>query len=325
MTTTATSIGTGLELFDCEPTPNDLMVEVIAGLGERPKSLPCKFFYDQRGSGLFDLICQLPEYYLTRTEMRIMQNHLDAVTGRLGPRCLLIEFGSGSSLKTRTLLEKLEDPAAYVPIDISRDHLEATSRRLDEAYPDLEVLPLCADFLRDYPLPKPTRKPARRIVYFPGSTIGNFHAPQARAFLRRIADLCGPRGGLLIGVDLRKSPDILLPAYDDARGITAEFNLNLLRRINREADGNFQLDQFEHCVLWNDRMSRVEMHLRSRRDQRVCVGRHEFAICCGETIRTECSYKYTLDAFAALADDFVVDGVWIDEHRLFSVQYLVVR
>ncbi len=254
--------------------------------------------------------------------MAIMRDAGDEIAATLGPRCLVVELGSGSSLKTRILLDHLEDPVAYVPVDISREHLLASAERLAEAYPDLEVLPVCADYHQPLRLPMPTRTPRRRVVYFPGSTIGNFHPEVARPFLRRVAELVGPGGGLLIGVDLRKSPDVLVPAYNDARGVTAAFNLNLLHRLNRELDADFDTGRFEHRAVWNDDAGRVEMHLVATADQRVRVNGQAFELAAGESIRTECSYKHTLEGFAALADAFTVERVWTDPDRLFSVQWL---
>lgn len=323
MTTTAAP----LPLHDLAPEAGDLLAECVAGLRQRPKLLPCKFFYDRRGSALFDAICELPEYYPTRTELAIMRAHVRDIVAQLGPRVLLIELGSGSSVKTRALLDHLHAPAGYVPMDISREHLWQAATRIAEAYPALPVMPVCADYLRPLELPPPARPmDARRVAYFPGSTIGNFHAPAARDFLGRIADLVGPGGGLLIGVDLAKPPDVLLPAYDDAQGVTAAFNRNLLHRINREAGGDFEVDRFAHRAVWNEPMSRVEMHLVAEAEQRVTLGGEPFDFAAGEAIRTECSYKRTLQGFADLAGDrFDVARVWTDARGWFSVQYLVAR
>lgn len=311
-----------VELHDYAPEPADLVAECLAGLRASPRTLPCKFFYDRRGSQLFDQICELPEYYPTRTELGIMYRCIHDIASRLGQRCLLIELGSGSSLKTRVLLRHLAGPAGYVPIDISREHLLDAARELANEFPQLPIMPVCADYLQPMRIPSPPRQVARRILYFPGSTIGNFHPHEARAFLRRLAQIVKPNGGLLIGVDLRKSPDLLLPAYNDAQGITAAFNLNLLARINREADANFNLSQFQHKAIWNDAHSRVEMHLIAIRDQAVTVAGERFYFSAGDSICTECSYKHTVAGFAELAEDFEVQAVWTDSQRLFSVQYL---
>lgn len=307
-----------------EPTTDDFLAQAVAGLGGSPKTLPSKYFYDRRGSELFDRICELPEYYPTRTEMGIMRRHAAEMADLIGPGAALVELGSGSSLKTRVLLDAIPDMAAYIPVDISRDHLHASARRLARAYPGLEVLPLCADYGLPFTPPRPGGRTDHTVVYFPGSTIGNFKEHEARNFLGRLT-----RHGqaLLIGVDLRKSPDVLVPAYDDARGVTAAFNLNLLIRINRELGGDFDLERFAHRAVWNDRFGRVEMHLVSLADQRIRVADHAFDFRTGETIHTECSYKYTLDGFAKLATSagWRVDRVWVDDDHLFSVQYLTTQ
>ena len=314
-----------LELLDLEPRTDDLLAEVLAGLNEEPKLLPCKFFYDKRGSELFDAICELPEYYPTRTEMAIMADHVADMAARIGPDVLVVELGSGSSVKTHQLLDALDRPVGYVPIDISRQHLLESAHRINAAFPDVEVLPVCADYSQEFDLPEPNREPRRRVVYFPGSTIGNFHRPEARRFLSRIADLAGPNGMLLIGVDLRKSPEVLIPAYDDAQGVTAAFNLNLLERINRETDADFDPEAYGHQAVWNDDESRIEMHLVANTDQVVRIGGRMFTLGRGESIRTECSYKHTIEGFARLASGFDVERVWTDDAGLFSVQLMTVK
>ncbi len=312
-------------LLDLAPAATDVVAESISGLSATPRTLPCKLLYDARGSELFEAICELPEYYPTRTEIAIIQQHRDAMARWLGPDVQLIEFGSGSGLKTRLLLDRMRNPVAYVPIEISRSALWASARSLTRRYPWLEVLPVCADYTQPLEIPDPWRQASRKIAYFPGSTIGNFDAPAARHFLDTIAELVGPGGGLLIGVDLKKDPGVLLPAYDDAAGVTAQFNLNILRRLNREAKANFQLDAFAHRARWNEAASRVEMHLESLVPQVVRVAGREFAFERGETIWTESSHKYTLDRFAQAASAFHVRQVWTDTQGLFSVQYLEPR
>ena len=301
--------------------------EAMAGLKQPQKTLPCKYFYDLRGSQLFDQICELPEYYPTRTEAGIMEDHIADMAAVFGAGCLLIEYGSGSSTKTRILLDHLPPLAGYVPMDISREHLHQTAESLAAAYPALEILPLCADYTAPFELPEATRAVQSRVVYFPGSTIGNFHRPEAAAFLRRIAEVCGPGGGLLIGVDLRKPPLILEAAYNDVQGVTAAFNLNLLRRMNAELGADFDLEGFAHQAFYNEEIGRIEMHLRSLRAQTVCVGGESIPFEEDETIWTECSYKYSLPEFAALAASagFAVRQVWTDSEQKFSVQYLTVR
>ena len=316
-----------LALLDCAPDLRTFRQEVLAGLRSFEKTLPCKYFYDQRGSQLFDAICELPEYYPTRTEAAIMRAHVGEMVSLFGPDCLLIEYGSGSSTKTRILLDHLPHLAGYVPMDISREHLCSTAARLSDAYPHLDILPLCADYTAAFTLPR-SHKPVRsRVVYFPGSTIGNFDLDQARAFLRHIAEVCGPGGGLLIGVDLKKAPQVLEPAYNDRQGVTAEFNLNLLRRLNRELGADFDLDQFTHYAFYNALAGRIEMHLMSVRPQTVHLGSVEIDFEEEETILTECSYKYSLPGFARLAASagLAVRKVWTDADEKFSVQYLTVR
>jgi dimethylhistidine N-methyltransferase len=310
-------------LHDFSPARDDFRGQVLRGLSQSRKQLPCKFFYDRTGSQLFDRICELPEYYLTRTELGILQSHVREMADAAGERCLLVEYGSGSGLKTRLLLEHARDPAGYVPLDISREHLMDAAGRLSSLFPDLRILPVCADYTRPFELPR-CEGAVRTVVYFPGSTIGNFDPHEARAFLRAAADRCGPGGGLLIGVDLKKDPAVLHAAYNDAAGVTAAFNLNLLARINRELDGTFDLDRFVHYAFYNPRLGRIEMHLVSRADQTVSVANCHFVFREGETIFTESSYKYTPDEFHSLArgSGWAVERMWTDDQRAFSVHYL---
>ncbi|HEX5322351.1 MAG TPA: L-histidine N(alpha)-methyltransferase [Capsulimonadaceae bacterium] len=303
-----------------------LLADVLAGLADSQKTLPCKYFYDERGSQLFEEICDLDEYYPTRTETAIMCGSSNEMAALFAPGALLVEYGSGSSTKTRILLDHLPAISAYIPVDISREHLGASCKKLSEAYPHLEILPVCADYTDHFDLPDFGFKPNGVMAYFPGSTIGNFHPDEAVEFLTRIADLCGRGGGLLIGVDLKKDLATLELAYNDRSGVTAEFNLNLLRRINRETGSDFAIDQFHHHALYNPWQGRIEMHLVSRRDQKVRVGEREISFEAGESILTECSYKYTITQFAALAKKagFQVKQVWTDPRAYFSVQYLTV-
>jgi len=298
--------------------------EVLLGLSRPHKTLPCKYFYDARGSALFEEICELEEYYPTRTELAILEAHAGEMAERLGRRCLLVEYGSGSSRKTRLLLDRMQEPAAYVPIDISDAALGASARALAKAYPGLEVLALCADYTQPIEVPRPARPAARRGVFFPGSTIGNFTPPEAQRFLARMARVAGPGGGVLIGVDLRKERAVLEAAYDDALGVTAAFNKNLLARINSELGADFDLARFRHRALWNDAAGRVEMHLVSERAQSVRVAGQRIDFAAGESIHTENSYKYELGQFAALAAQagLAVRRVWTDSGARFSVQYL---
>lgn len=297
----------------------------MSGLTGQPKSLPCKYLYDERGSQLFEQICELEEYYPTRTELSIMRSYGEEIAKSLGPDCVLVEYGSGSSRKTRILLDHLDDVNAYVPVDISRELLESTALSLDRNYPTLSILPVCADFTEEFSLPDFVETDARKVAYFPGSTIGNFTAEEAIDLLRRIAALCGPGGGLLIGVDLHKDVSILEAAYDDDEGVTREFNQNVLHRINRELDADFDLDQFEHLARHNPEHSRIEMHLVSNCDQTVRVAETEIEFRVGESIHTENSHKYTRRNFTNMATTagFSVEAVWTDEREYFSVQYLV--
>ncbi len=304
---------------------DDFRRDVLSGLAQPRKHLPCKYLYDEAGSRLFDRICTLPEYYPTRTERAILERHAPEIAEVLSPRCVLVEYGSGSSLKTRLLLDQLPDASAYVPVDISAEHLGRSAHALKQRYPRLAVLPLCADFTQPFALP--TLPPhERRAVYFSGSTIGNFPPTEAVELLANIAHLCGSGGGLLIGIDLKKDVRILEPAYNDAAGVTAAFNLNLLARINRELGGDFALERFRHRAVYNAREGRIEMYLRSLARQVVHVGERGFSLEAGEGICTEHSHKYDLDGFAQLARaaGLKVARVWMDEARLFSVQYLTV-
>lgn len=313
-----------LELTDFGPRDAALEAEIIAGLRASPRTLPPKYFYDERGSQLFDQITELPEYYPTRTEIGIMQASLRDIVAKVGRQASLIEFGSGSSMKTRILLDNLQDLAAYVPVEISRDHLLATVEQLARDYPHIEMLPVFADFTRPFDLPQPKIMPVRNIVYFPGSTIGNFSPSAAVDLMRVMAAEAKVGGGLLIGVDLKKDHAILEAAYNDSQGVTAAFNLNILTRLNSEMNANFVLDNFRHKAIYNSVEGRIEMHLFSRVDQRFEVAGETFSIAAGESIRTENSYKFTDKEFAALAAEagFEVDAVWVDDQNLFSVQYL---
>jgi dimethylhistidine N-methyltransferase len=312
-----------VEPGDFSPPVEAMRREVLQGLRALHKNLPCKYFYDPRGSRLFDQICDLPEYYPTRTEEGILQRHADEMADRLGgDRCTLVEYGSGSSRKTRILLDRLPR-SAYVPIDISGEHLARSAARLAQAYPELTIHPICADYTR--PLTLPRHRDRCSVVFFPGSTIGNFHPADAQAFLRQMAGVCGAGGGILIGVDLRKDPRVLENAYNDARGVTAAFNLNLLHRLNRELDADFDLSHFSHHAPYNPHAGRIEMHLISTRAQTVVIGQARVSFTADEAVLTECSYKYTLEGFAALAAGagLRVEQVWTDPQQWFSVQYLV--
>ena len=315
-----------LPLVDQAPDTESFREAALEGLRQPQKQISSKFLYDERGSKLFDRICELEEYYPTRTEIRIMRENIEAIREAIGPQVRLVELGSGSSMKTRILLDHLDDLAVYVPIDISKAHLVEAAEGIADAYPDVPVQPLCADYTASFDLPEPPQPASRTVVYYPGSTVGNFQPDDARHFLRRIADGLERGAGLLIGVDLKKDVDVLEAAYNDAEGVTAAFNLNLLRRMNRELDATFDLDRFEHLSVWNEDMGCVESFLRSTEAQTVTVAGESFSFGAGETIHTEYSFKYTLDEFADLMADagFSVEEVWTDDRSYFSVQYCTV-
>lgn len=318
---------TTVDLHDLEPDTATFASDVTAGLRQSPRTVPCKYLYDERGSQLFDEICELDEYYPTRTEIAIMRKYAEDIATTIGERCLLIEYGSGSSIKIRLLLDHLKDLAGYVPLDISRDHLVRCAQQLACDYPHVEIFPICADYTEEIELPQTVKEVKQRAAYFPGSTIGNFHKPDAKVFLERVAQVVGPGGGFLIGVDLKKDVATMEAAYNDKRGITAEFNYNLIDRMKRDIDANIDRKDFVFRATWNPDESRIESHLISKRRQTLTVGSESFDLDENERIRTECSYKYTLEEFAELAREvgFEVRKVWTDPEELFSVQYLVVR
>lgn len=299
--------------------------EIVDGLSAEQKQISPKYFYDERGSQLFDAITQLPEYYLTNTELGIMRDNIDEIAALIGKQASLIEFGSGSSLKTRVLLEHLSELAAYVPVDISEEHLLSSATDIRNEFPHIDVLPVVADFTQRFDLPMPMVMPVRNVVYFPGSTIGNFEYDTAMELLRVMHHEAGKGGALLIGVDLQKDPSVIEDAYNDSAGITAEFNLNMLRHLNRDYGATFDIDEFEHSANYDREAGRVVIELVSQSDQSVAIGDQEFDIADGESILTEYSHKYTLDGFAAMAEEagFHVDKVWTDKDQLFSVQYCV--
>ena len=307
-----------------DPADLPMLEDVLTGLGHTPKSLPSKYFYDDEGSRLFDQITRLPEYYPTRTEAAIMHDCQAQIAQAIGERALLIEYGSGSSEKTRILLDAASDLAAYVPVDISGDYLEQTAARLRARYPALPIVPITADFTAAFEIPAMSQANIRRVVFFPGSTIGNFTRDEALKLLRQIAVQAGPSGGVLIGTDLVKPLDRLLPAYNDAQGVTARFNLNLLARLNRALHADFDLDRFRHEAVFNAREARIEMYLHSTCAQTVHIGNHLFQFSAGEPLLTEYSHKYTLESFSQLAREAGLRTVqvWTDAEQLFSVQYL---
>jgi dimethylhistidine N-methyltransferase len=299
------------------------VAEVLRGLLAPVRKLPPKLFYDARGAALFERICELPEYYLTRAEFEILERQVDQIAAHLGPRCALIEYGSGAGVKIRLLLDALDHPVAYVPIDISGEQLAAVTAELRAAYPAIEVLPIEADYTMPITLPT-LPDAARRVAFFPGSTIGNFEPDAAMAFLRRIRHTVEDNGALILGVDRVKSAAVLEAAYDDAAGVTAEFNLNLLARLNRDLGADFDLSRFRHRATFNAAERRIEMHLVSVADQDVHIAGHTIAFKRGETIWTESSYKYDephLHQLAA-ASGFQVDQIWTDQRDRFWVALL---
>ena len=311
-----------VSFHDLHPTADDLAADVLTGFSRAQKAIPPKYFYDAEGSRLFDAITELPEYYPTRTETAMLREYADEIAQKAGTGHLLVEPGSGSCTKARILLDGLQ-PCAYVPMDISRDHLRVAAQEVAVEFPWLEVHAACTDFTRLMALP-PSSPEGRRLAFFPGSSIGNFDPDAAVAFLRMIADMVGPGGQLLIGVDLKKDKAVLEAAYNDAQGVTAAFNLNLLTRINRELGADFDLEKWRHRAHYNEAQGRVEMHLVSRVAQQITVQGQTFHFAGGETIHTENSYKYSVAAFRDLAAraGFTTDTVWVDADRLFSLHLL---
>ena len=315
------SVAQRLTFVDFEPAPNNIYQDVVDGLSLKQKAIPPKYFYDERGSRLFDEICETQEYYPTRTEMKILSDNLAEICHYLGSDAVLIEPGSGSSQKVRLLLDQLE-PHTYMPLDISSDYLLEVSKHLVDEFPGLQVAAACVDFTQRLDLPHiPDNR--RRVVFFPGSSIGNFEPRSAEQFLRNMACIAEKDGGLLIGVDLKKDNDVLHAAYNDKQGVTAQFNLNVLYRINSELGANFKLNQFQHHAFYNDDDGRIEVHLRSRCEQRVKISGQEFSFSPGETIHTENSYKYTVDEFSELAAraGYRLRKAWTDDQRHFAVMY----
>ena len=303
---------------------DDFRADVLAGLARPQKRIAAKYFYDARGSELFERICDLPEYYPTRTEIALLRRHSAEIAALAGEDAALVEFGSGADVKARLVLDALARPTAYVPIDISREHLIASAQALAGSYPDVAVIPLCADYTRAFDLPA-VAKAGRRLGFFPGSTIGNFRPIEAAAFLGRAAVTLGAGSGLLIGVDLKKDSALLQAAYDDAQGVTAAFNKNLLTRINSELGGDIDVESFEHRAFYNDQRGCIEMHLVSRVAQAVTVAGEAFRFAAGESIHTEDSHKYDPEDFRDLAEagGWQPRRCWVDDERLFSLHYLV--
>jgi len=302
---------------------NPVRAAVIAGLSGEVKSLPAWLFYDAVGARLFEEICELPEYYVTRTEISILESYAGEIAAMAGSRAALIEYGSGAGTKVCYLLDRLGDPVAYVPVDISREQLAEVAALRRSQYPRIPIQPVCADFSRPFELP--TLPPdARRVAFYPGSTIGNFHPTEAAAFLHRVRHTVGSSGALILGVDRRKDADVLHAAYNDSAGVTAKFNLNILRRINRELGATFDVSRFRHRAFFNDEAGRIEMHLESTCAQQVNVGGVQISFEPGETIHTECSYKYDEDRLDSVvrAAGFEVRKVWTDANDWFWVGFL---
>ena len=313
-----------VRFYNFLPGGDSFRDDVLSGLALPRKALPPKYFYDARGCELFEQICELPEYYPTRTELAIMREHAGAMASFIGPDCQLIEFGSGSSRKTQILIEQLQ-PQLYVPIDIAEDAMKAAADALARAFPWLNITGICADYTRPLTLPVFVGVPIRKkAVYFPGSTIGNFTPREATDFLKLTRSMVGGGGVLLIGVDLKKDKRALDAAYDDAAGVTAAFNLNLLARINRELGGDFQTRRFRHQAFYDEAKGWIEMHIESMASQLVHVGGQRFRFEAGETIHTEISCKYQADEFHALARaaGFEPQHTWTDAGKLFSVHGL---
>lgn len=316
MTTEAVSF------YDAHPGTASLRDEVLDGLRRAPRAIPPKFFYDERGSALFDQICNQPEYYQTRTEMDILRACVPELVKVIGEECVLVELGSGASKKVRLLLEGLR-PSGYVGVDISKEFLLSSTSRLASDYPWLEVHAACVDFTHGLEIPHCEDK-LHKVAFFPGSSIGNFDPDDARHLLKDIGELVGPGGHLLIGVDLKKDVQILNDAYNDAAGVTAAFNKNLLTRIRTELNSDLDPHYFDHYAFYNPLLGRIEMHLISRIAQTVTIEGQAFAFARGEGIHTENSYKYTVAGFGELAADagYRQQAVWTDAQSLFSVQLL---
>ena len=313
-----------IQFYDYHPEQSDFYNEVIEGLQASPKMIPPKFFYDEAGSRLFEQICQLPEYYPTRTEQKILEDNANEIADMIGSYPYIIEPGCGSCEKIRLLLDSLK-PEAYVPMDISKDFLQASARAISVEFPWLDVHAACIDFTEPMRLPF-CPDDVRKLAFFPGSSIGNFEPAYAQQFLHHVVELVGTAGGMLIGVDLKKDEQTLNDAYNDKSGVTADFNLNVLSRINEELDADFNLDDFDHHAFYNADLGRIEMHLISQKTQTIKIGDHFIDFDPGESIHTENSYKYTINEFQALATaaGFRPVHVWTDSDEIFSVHYFEV-
>ncbi len=314
--------------IDLEPAIEDFRESVVAGLSRSPRELACKFFYDPTGMELFHKICNTDEYYVTRTELALLRQIGPEVAALAGPDTAVVEFGAGSDLKVRLLLDALERPAQYVPIDIAREPLRDATEAIARDYPAMRVGAICADFTTLAALPEEAMRDVkgRRLGFFPGSTIGNFTRSDAADFMALIRSVMGPGGALLIGVDLKKDEARLNAAYNDAAGYTAAFNLNLLHRMKRELGAELDPDAFEHVAFYNDAEGRVEMHLRSLKAQTIRIGSDSFDLAAGEQVHSENSHKYGIEEFTAVAQraGFESAAVWTDPDNLFSIHYLTI-
>ncbi len=325
----ATQARPEIELTDLRPTPDDIRRDALIGLTRTPKRLPSKYFYDARGSQLFEAITREPEYYLTRTEIALMESRIGEMVDAIGANAHVVEYGSGSGRKTRLLLEALADPVAYTPIEISRSALLGMVERLSEEFPAVQMLPVCADFTQPVALPRPSRPAQHTLVFFPGSTLGNFTDVEAVTLLRAMREtLCAhgspEQGAALIGIDLQKDPALIEAAYNDAAGVTAEFTLNLLARLNREIGSDFDLHEFGHRAFYDAIKGRIETFLISQRAQVVTIGSQQFSFAIDEPMQVEYSRKYTDASFAALAAEagLAVTDAWDDPKHWFGLRLL---
>ena len=310
--------------YKLELVETDFFKDVIYGLSQNPKTLKPKYFYDNIGAQLFTEICTTPEYYPTRTEISILSENAKDIASIIGDDTALIEYGSGALEKIKILLNSLHEPAGLIPVDISEDQLFVSAENLQKLYPNLEILPVAADFTKPIPIPEFSHPPKKRVAFFPGSTIGNFEPDLAIQFLDGVNKTIGPNGQLLVGFDLKKDTNTLLAAYDDKQGITAAFNKNLLSRINNELDGNFDLDTFKHIARYNKNKGRIEMHLESKIEQTVSIHNELFTFLKGETIHTESCYKFTEESFTAMSSQAGLSPLktWTDNQSLFAVMLL---
>lgn len=312
-----------LKIADQGIPAGGILTEVIMGLSRAQKTLPAKLLYDKKGSEIFEQICILPSYYPTRTEKKILIENVAEMASLIGDDVMIIEPGSGSAEKVRILLHELRGNKSYVPIEISKEILLRTSHELIEEFPGMGLYPVCADFTKSLSLPLTVgSRPGKKVVFFPGSTIGNLDPDEAKSFLKEASDLVSG-GGILIGVDMKKNPEILRNAYNDPEGVTAAFNLNLLQRLNRDLDATFDLKNFRHEAIYNEKLGRIEMHLISCLPQLVRVNQTVFRFREGETIHTENSYKYSIAEFTDLGQKagLTLRKSWQDKENLFSVYY----